>query len=71
MTDEIKESLKLKYIGKTTMPLALAIQTIPAVTNGKIYEIIFENKETNSYVFIDDLGIIKVLQKDYFKKVEW
>lgn len=61
---------KIKYIGKTTIPLALAIGTIPAVTNGKIYEVIFENEETNSYVFIDDLGMNKVLQRDYFEKVE-
>lgn len=64
MNDEIK------YIGKTIIPLALAIETIPAVTNGKIYDIIFENEETNTYVFIDDLGMNKVLQRDYFKKVE-
>lgn len=62
--------MKIKYIGKTTIPLALAIGTIPAVTNGKIYEIIFENEETNTYVFIDDLGMNKVLQRNNFEKVE-
>lgn len=62
--------LKIKYIGKTTIPLALAIGTIPAVTNGKIYEAIFENEETNTYVFIDDLGMNKVLQRNNFEKVK-
>lgn len=62
--------MKIKYIGKTIIPLALAIGTIPAVTNGKIYEVIFENEEINTYVFIDDLGMKKVLKKNNFEKVE-
>ena len=62
--------MKIKYIGKTTIPLALAIGTIPSVENGKIYEVIFENEETNTYVFIDDLGMKKVLQRNSFEKVE-
>ena len=62
--------LKIKYIGETIVPLALAMGSIPAVTNGEIYEAIIENKETNTYVFIDDLGMKKVMKKDKFEKVE-
>lgn len=63
--------LKIKYIGETIVPLALAMNSIPAVTNGEIYEAIIENEETNTYVFIDDLGMKKVLKKDKFEKVEY
>ncbi len=62
--------LKIKYIGETIIPLSLAMGSIPAVTNGEIYEAIIENEETNTYVFIDDLGMKKVLKKDKFEKVE-
>lgn len=63
------QMLKIKYIGETIVPLALAMNSIPAVTNGEIYEAIIENEETNTYVFIDDLGMKKVLKKDKFEKL--
>ena len=55
--------VKDKYIGQTTIPLALAIGTIPAVTNGKIYEVILDNKESDCYIIIDD-GMKKVIRKE-------
>lgn len=61
--------MKVKYIGKTTIPLALAIGTIPAVTNGEIYDVILDNKDSNCYVIIDDDGLNKVVNKDLFEKV--
>lgn len=61
--------MKVKYIGRTTIPLALAIGTIPAMTNGKEYEIILDNKESDCYVIIDDDGLKKVVRKDMFEKV--
>lgn len=61
--------MKVKYIGQTTIPLALAIGTIPAVTNGKIYDVILDNKDSNCYVIIDDEGLNKVVNKDLFEKV--
>lgn len=61
--------MKAKYIGQTTIPLALAIGTIPAVTNGKEYEVILDNKESDCYVIIDDEGLNKVVKKDLFEKV--
>lgn len=60
--------MKVKYIGKTTIPLALAIGTIPAVTNGKIYDVILDNKDSNCYIIIDDDGLNKVVSKDLFEK---
>lgn len=62
--------MKVKYIGKTTIPLALAIGTIPAVTNGKEYVVILDNKESNCYVIIDDDGLNKVVNKELFEKVK-
>lgn len=62
--------MKVKYIGKTTIPLALAIGTIPAVTNGKEYEVILDNKESDCYVIIDDDGLNKVVRKELFEKIE-
>jgi hypothetical protein len=61
--------MKVKYIGQTTTPLALAIGTIPAVTNGKIYEVILNNEESDCYVIIDDDGLNKVVRKDLFEKL--
>ena len=61
--------LKIKYIGQTTIPLALAIGTIPAVTYGKIYEVILDNKESDCYVIIDDNGLQKVIRKELCEKV--
>ena len=61
--------MKIKYIGKPTIPLALAIGTIPAVTNNKIYEVILDNKESDCYVIIDDDGMKKVIRKELCKKV--
>ena len=61
--------MKVKYIGKTTIPLALAIGTLPAVTTGKIYDTILDNLESDSYVIIDDDGLNKVVSKDLFEKV--
>ena len=62
--------LKIKYIGKTTIPLALAIGTIPAVTNGKIYEVILDNKESECYVIIDDENMKKVIRKELCEVVK-
>lgn len=62
--------MKVKYIGKTTIPLALAMETIPAITNGEIYDVILDNKESNCYVIIDDDGLNKVVNKDLFEKVD-
>lgn len=61
--------MRVKYTGKTTIPLALAIGTIPAVTNGKIYDVILDNKESNCYVIIDDDGLNKVVSKDLLEVV--
>lgn len=61
--------MKIKYIGKTTFPLALAIGTVPTVTNGKEYEVILDNKESDCYVIIDDEGLNKVINKDKFEKI--
>ena len=61
--------MKVKYIGKTTIPLALAIGTVPAVTNGKEYEVILDNKEGDCYVIIDDDGLNKVVNKNKFEKL--
>lgn len=61
--------MKIKYIGKTTIPLALAMGTIPAVTNGKEYEVVLDNKDSNCYVIIDDDGLNKVVSRDLFEKV--
>lgn len=61
--------MKVKYIGQTTIPLALTIGTIPAVTNGKIYEVILNNEESDYYVIIDDDGLNKVVRKDLFEKL--
>ena len=62
--------LKIKYIGETKLPLGLAINTIPAVTKDEIYEVVLDNKESNVYVFIDDYGMKKVMNKSNFEKVE-
>lgn len=61
--------MKVKYIGQTTIPLALAIGTVPAVTNGKEYEVILDNKESDCYVIIDDDGLNKVVNKNKFEKL--
>lgn len=61
---------KVKYIGKTTIPLALAIGTIPAVTNNEIYEVLLDNKESECYVIVDDNGMNSVVRKELFKEVE-
>lgn len=61
--------MKVKYIGKTTIPLALAIQTIPAVTQNEIYEVILDNKESDCYVIIDDENMKKVVKKELFELV--
>lgn len=62
--------MKVKYIGQTIIPLALAIGTIPAVTNGKIYEVILNNNDSDCYVIIDDDGLNKVVRKELFEKVD-
>lgn len=62
--------MKVKYIGQTTIPLALAIGTIPAVTNGKIYKVILNNNDSDCYVIIDDDGLNKVVRKELFEKVD-
>ena len=59
--------MKIKYIGKTTIPLALAIGTIPALTNGKEYIVILDNEESDCYVIIDDDGLNKVVKKGVFE----
>lgn len=61
---------KIKYVGRTTIPLALAIGVIPAVTNGKIYEVVLDNKESDCYVIIDDVGMRKIVKKELCEKVE-
>ena len=61
---------KVKYIGKTTIPLALAIGTIPAVTNNEIYEVVLDNKESECYVIIDDNGMNSVVRKELFEEIE-
>lgn len=61
--------MKVKYIGKTIIPLALTIGTVPAVTNGKEYEVILDNKESACYVIVDDEGLNKVISKDKFEKI--
>lgn len=61
---------EVKYIGKTTIPLALAIGTIPAVTNNEIYEVILDNKESDCYVIVDDNGINSVVRKELFEEIE-
>lgn len=59
--------MKVKYIGKTIIPLALAIGTIPTLTNGKEYIVILDNKESDCYVIIDDDGLNKVVKKEMFE----
>lgn len=61
--------MKVKYIGKTTIPLVLAIGTIPAVINNKIYEVVLDNKESDCYVIIDDDGMKKIVRKELCEKV--
>ena len=63
--------MKVKYIGKTTIPLALAIGTIPAVTNGKIYDVLLDNKDSDCYVIIDDENMKKVIRKELCEIVEY
>ena len=62
--------MKVKYIGKTTIPLALAIGTIPAVTNNKIYEVVLDNKESDCYVIVDDTGMNKAIRKELCEELE-
>ena len=62
--------MKVKYIGKTTIPLALAMATIPAVTNGKVYNLVTNNENSDYYVIIDDDGIAKVIKKELFEIVK-
>lgn len=62
--------MKVRYIGKTTIPLALAIGTIPAVTNNEIYEVIFNNKESDCYVIVDDNGMNSVIRKELCEELE-
>lgn len=61
--------MKVKYIGRTTIPLALAMGAIPAVTNGKEYEVILDNKESDCYIIIDDDNKIIPIRKELCIKV--
>ena len=62
--------MKVKYKGKTTIPLALAIGVIPAVTNEKEYKVILDNKESDCYVIIDDDNNKAVIRKELCEKIE-
>lgn len=62
--------MKIRYKGPTTIPLALAIGTIPAVTNGKIYEVILDNEDSDYYVIIDDENSQKVIKKELCRIIE-
>ena len=56
--------MKIKYIGQTTIPLAMAIGISPAVTKNHIYEVIMNNEDSDMYVIIDDYNMPKVIRKN-------
>ena len=54
--------MKIRYIGKNFIPIGLAKNIVPALTNGKIYSVI--NVVELGYVVIDDIGKTVIISKD-------
>lgn len=58
--------MKLRYIGRTTLPMSINIPNLPYLENGKYYEVIKQND--NYYMIIDGKGRYKLIKKSEFER---
>lgn len=61
--------MKVKYLGKTIIPMFMATGLLPQFTNGKVYEVL-EATDPIYYVVLDDCGKKQLMKKDECKLLE-